>query len=35
MILDGLSKEEVLKLELATGVPILYDYEDEIFTKIL
>lgn len=28
MYLDGLSKEEVLKLELPTGLPIIYEYKD-------
>ncbi|MFN7171224.1 MAG: 2,3-bisphosphoglycerate-dependent phosphoglycerate mutase [Fimbriimonadaceae bacterium] len=29
MVLDGLSEEEVLKLELATGVPILYELDTD------
>jgi len=33
MHLDNLSKEEVLNLELATGVPILYEYENNTFKK--
>lgn len=33
MHLDGLSKEEVLHLELATGDPVIYEYENEKFTK--
>ncbi|NGX39544.1 MAG: 2,3-bisphosphoglycerate-dependent phosphoglycerate mutase [Chlamydiae bacterium] len=33
MQLDNLSKEEVLKLELATGEPVLYSYETGAFTK--
>lgn len=33
MDLDGLSKEEVLKLEIPTGKPILYTYEKGIFKK--
>lgn len=33
MHLDNLSKEQVLKLELATGEPIQYQYEDGVFTK--
>ena len=33
MYLDGLSKEEVVKLELATGEPIIYDYRDHEFIK--
>lgn len=31
MKLNNLSKEEVVKLEIATGVPILYDYENGQF----
>jgi 2,3-bisphosphoglycerate-dependent phosphoglycerate mutase len=27
MVLDGLSKEEVLSLEIPTGVPIIYNYQ--------
>jgi len=34
MHLDGLSKEEVLKLELATGEPIIYQYEGGAFSKV-
>lgn len=34
MHLDGLSKEEVLKLELGTGVPIIYEYEAGSFRKV-
>ncbi len=33
MDLDGLSKEEVVKLELATGDPILYSYDSGTFVK--
>lgn len=33
MHLDGLSKEQVVKLELATGEPIIYDYTDKKFLK--
>lgn len=33
MYLDKLSKEEVLKLELPTGLPVIYDYKNNIFTK--
>jgi len=33
MHLENLSKEEVLKLELATGQPIIYEYEGGVFTK--
>lgn len=35
MDLDGLSPEEVVALELATGVPIIYRYEKGQFTKQL
>lgn len=34
MHLDGLSKEEVLNLEVATGVPIIYEYDSGNFTKV-
>jgi len=33
MELDNLSKEEVVKLEIGTGVPIVYTYEDGEFSK--
>lgn len=33
MVLDNLSKQEVLKLEIATGDPIIYDYTNGTFTK--
>lgn len=33
MKLDGLSAEEVVQLELATGLPIMYQYENGKFTK--
>lgn len=33
MYLDGLSKEQVVKLELATGVPVIYTYQQKIFSK--
>lgn len=33
MFLDGLSNEEVLALEIGTGVPIFYDFEDGKWTK--
>lgn len=33
MYLDNLSKEEVLKLEIATGVPIVYDYHEGKWSK--
>ena len=31
--LDNLSAEEVVRLELATGVPIVYEYQDGRFEK--
>lgn len=34
MHLENLSKEEVLKLEIGTGVPIIYEYSSGEFTKI-
>lgn len=34
MHLESLSKEEVLKLELATGEPIIYEYESGSFKKV-
>ncbi len=33
MYLDGLSKEEVLHLELATGAPVVYTFKDMEWTK--
>lgn len=33
MYLDNLSKEEVLHLEIATGAPIIYNYQEGTFTK--
>jgi len=33
MDIEGLSKEEVLGLEIPTGVPRIYTYEDGLFTK--
>lgn len=33
MHLDNLSEEEVLQLELATGDPIIYNYQNQIFQK--
>lgn len=33
MYLDGLTKEEVLHLELATGRPVIYEYSNDKFTK--
>ena len=34
MYLENLTKEEVLHLEIATGEPIIYEYENEQFTKV-
>lgn len=33
MALDGLTQEQVVKLELATGAPIIYDYQNGTFTR--
>jgi len=33
MQLDGLSAEQVVRLELATGLPVIYNYEHGNFTK--
>ncbi|CRX38961.1 2,3-bisphosphoglycerate-dependent phosphoglycerate mutase [Estrella lausannensis] len=33
MDLEGLSQEEVVSLELATGSPLLYEYNEGVFTK--
>lgn len=33
MELDGLSSDEVVHLEIATGLPIIYNYENGKFTK--
>ncbi len=33
MHLDSLSPEEIMRLEITTGLPIIYHYENEIFTK--
>jgi 2,3-bisphosphoglycerate-dependent phosphoglycerate mutase len=33
MDLDGLSKEQVISLELGTGVPIIYDYHNGTFSQ--
>jgi hypothetical protein len=35
MELDGLSPQEVVHLELATGLPIIYHYENGKFNKQL
>jgi 2,3-bisphosphoglycerate-dependent phosphoglycerate mutase len=34
MQLDGLSPQEVVRLELATGLPVIYQFENGQFTKI-
>lgn len=34
MHLESLSKEEVLKLELPTGKPVIYSYSDGLFSKV-
>jgi 2,3-bisphosphoglycerate-dependent phosphoglycerate mutase len=34
MDLDGLTPEEVVQLELATGLPVIYQYENGQFTKL-
>jgi 2,3-bisphosphoglycerate-dependent phosphoglycerate mutase len=34
MYMDGLSKEEVLHLELSTGLPMLYEYTNGNFVKL-
>lgn len=33
MLLDGLDREQVLHLELGTGIPIIYNYTKGTFTK--
>lgn len=33
MILDNLSEDQVLHLEIPTGIPIIYDYQDGTFAK--
>lgn len=33
MYLDNLDKEQVLNLEIATGIPIIYDYQEGLFSK--
>ena len=35
MQLDGLSKQEVVNLEMVTGLPVIYDYEHGYFTKLI
>jgi 2,3-bisphosphoglycerate-dependent phosphoglycerate mutase len=34
MQLDGLSPQEVVRLELATGLPVIYQFENGQFTKL-
>tara|TARA_B100001750_G_C15514672_1_gene606156 strand:+ start:1440 stop:2036 length:597 start_codon:yes stop_codon:yes gene_type:complete len=34
MHIEGMSKEEVLSLEIPTGVPILYEFTNDIFERI-
>jgi len=34
MEIEGLSKEEVLNLEVPTGKPIIYDWDGVNFTKV-
>lgn len=34
MLLDGLSKQQVIELELSTGDPIIYEFKDSVFTKL-
>jgi 2,3-bisphosphoglycerate-dependent phosphoglycerate mutase len=33
MYIDGLSKEQVLKLELPTGIPVIYEFEKGVFSR--
>jgi len=33
MFIDNLSQEEVLKLEIPTGVPLFYEYKDNKLAK--
>ncbi len=33
MVLDNLSHDEILHLELPTGIPVIYDYESGTFRK--
>lgn len=35
MCIEHLSEEEVVSLEIATGVPMLYEYEEEKFNRIM
>ena len=34
MYIENISKEDIVKLEIQTGVPRTYEYENNIFTKI-
>jgi 2,3-bisphosphoglycerate-dependent phosphoglycerate mutase len=34
MYLDKLSEEEILGLELGTGIPIIYNFENGVFSKV-
>ncbi|MDG1525814.1 MAG: 2,3-bisphosphoglycerate-dependent phosphoglycerate mutase [Candidatus Thalassarchaeaceae archaeon] len=34
MEIEGLSKEEVLSLEIPTGVPRIYNYDNGVFTRV-
>jgi bisphosphoglycerate-dependent phosphoglycerate mutase len=33
MYIENISKEDIVKLEIQTGVPRTYEYENNIFTK--
>ncbi len=35
MYLDNLSKEEVVELEIPTGIPIIYDFQNDLYKKVL
>jgi 2,3-bisphosphoglycerate-dependent phosphoglycerate mutase len=34
MFIENISKEDIVKLEIQTGVPRTYEYKDNTFTKI-
>jgi bisphosphoglycerate-dependent phosphoglycerate mutase len=34
MHIENISKEDIVKLEIQTGVPRTYQYKDNIFTKL-
>ena len=34
LLSEDISKEDIVKLEIQTGVPRTYEYKDNIFTKI-